>query len=207
MILAKYLISIAATLIESKLEIEYKELQLSLIEEVKKNIAEVISTEIKEVIQKEIEESCMYSFTIPILQQHVKNLKQQNEILLQRCEKNDQYGRRLCMRIIGIPSQKNESADVRNSMKFVIEESECNIPDIALDCAHRIGRNDSSGKNVRLVIVRFTTFRHRTMFYRARKNLSKNGVHLDFTKRDSHYIRKLEIWSSRKKLLSMSMLM
>ena len=33
-------------LIESKLEIKFKELQLSLIEEVKKNIAEAISTEI-----------------------------------------------------------------------------------------------------------------------------------------------------------------
>ena len=33
-------------LIESKLEIKFKDLQLSLIEEVKKNIAEAISTEI-----------------------------------------------------------------------------------------------------------------------------------------------------------------
>ena len=32
-------------------------------------------------------------------------------------------------------------------------------------------------KNVRPVVVRFTTFRHRTMFYRARKKVSKNGVH------------------------------
>ena len=38
------------TLIESKLEIKFKELQLSLIDEVKKNIAETISTKIKEVI-------------------------------------------------------------------------------------------------------------------------------------------------------------
>ena len=125
----------------------------------------------------------MCSSTVPILQQHVKNLKQQNETLLQRCEENEQYGRRLCVRIIGIPSQKNESAeDVRNSVKSIIEESGCDIPDVALDRAHRIGKNDPSGKNVRPVIARFTTFRHRTMFYRARKKLSKNGVHLDLTK-------------------------
>ena len=65
------------------------------------------------------------------------------------------------MRITGIPSQKNESAeDVRNSVKSNIEESGCDIPDIALDRAHRIVKNDPSGKNVRPVIVRFTTFRH-----------------------------------------------
>ena len=46
----------------------------------------------------------------------------------------------------------------------------------------KIGKNDPSGKSVRPVIARFTTFRHRTMFYGARKNLSKNGVHLDLTK-------------------------
>ena len=66
-------------LIESKLKIKFKELQLSLIEEIKKNIAEDILTEIREVIQNEIRESCMCSFVVLVLQQHVKNLKQQNE--------------------------------------------------------------------------------------------------------------------------------
>ena len=56
---------------------------------------------------------------------------------------------------------------------------------MALERIHRFGKTDPSGKNVRPVIVRFTTFRHRTMFYRARKNLSKNGVHLDLTKERS----------------------
>ena len=53
--------------------------------------------------------------------------------------------------------------------------------DIALDCAHRIGKNNPSGKNARPVIV-ITTFRYKTKFYRARKKLSKYGVSLDLTK-------------------------
>ena len=113
----------------------------------KKNIAETISTDIKEVIQNEIQESCICSPVVPVLQQHVKNLKQQNEIFLQRCEENEQHGRRLCMRIIDIPSQKNESAeDVRNSVKSIIDESGCDTPDIVFDRIHRIGKNDPSGK-------------------------------------------------------------
>ena len=76
------------TLIESKLEIKFKELQLSLTEKVEKNIAEAVSTEIKEVIENEIKERCMCSSVVPVLQQHVKNLKQQNKKLLQRCEEN-----------------------------------------------------------------------------------------------------------------------
>ena len=40
-----------------------------------------------------------------------------------------------------------ESAeDVRNSVKSIIVESGCYIPDIALDCAHRISKNDLSEK-------------------------------------------------------------
>ena len=66
-------------LIESNLGIKFKELQLSLIDEVEKNIAEAISMEIKEIIQNEIKESCMCSSDVPVLQQHAKNL---NEILL-----------------------------------------------------------------------------------------------------------------------------
>ena len=70
-------------LIESNLEVKFKELQLSLTEEVK------------------------------------------------------QYSRRLCVRITGISSQKNEfSEDVRNSVKSIIEESGCDILDIALDRSH-----------------------------------------------------------------------
>ena len=84
-------------------------------------------------------------------------------------------------------------------MKFVTEESGCDTPDIALDCAHRIGKYDPSGKNVRPVIVRFTTFRHRTVFYPARKNLSKNGVHLDLTKeRFTLYQKARDLVKSKK---------
>ena len=52
-----------------------------------------------------------------------------------------------------------------------------NIPDACVDPVHRVSRTDDT------VIVRFTTFRHRTMFYRKRKELN-NGVkvHLEITK-------------------------
>ena len=76
----------------------------------------------------------------------------------------------MCLRITGIPSQKNESAeDVRNSVKSIIEESGCNIPDIALDRAYIIGKNDPLEKNIIPVILRLTTFRHRTFWFNQRE--------------------------------------
>ena len=51
-----------------------------------------------------------------------------------------------------------------------------NIPDVCIDRAHLVSKTDDT------VIVHFTTFCHRTMFYKKRKEL-KNGVkvHLDLT--------------------------
>ena len=151
-----------------------------------------------------MKESCMCSSVVPVLQYHLKNLKQQNEILLQSVKKIN--SKSLCLRITGIPSQKNESAeDVRNSVKSIIEKSGCNIPDIALDRTYIIGKNDPLEKIVIPVILRLTTFRHRTMFYPARKSLSKNELHLDLTKERFTLYQKTRDLVKSNKLLDLKL--
>ena len=74
--------------------------------------------------------------------------------------------------------RNNESSEkVLEEIKCLFSEASINIPDACIDRAHRVSKTDDT------VIVTFTTFRHRTMFYRKRKEL-KNGVkvHLDLTK-------------------------
>ena len=74
--------------------------------------------------------------------------------------------------------RNNESSEkVLEEIKCLFSEASINIPDACIDRAHRVSKTDDT------VIVPFTTFRHRTMFYRKRKEL-KNGVkvHLDLTK-------------------------
>ena len=58
------------------------------------------------------------------------------------------------------------------------------IPECVLDRAHRIGRitTDDSEIKTQPIIVRFETFRHRTLFYRSRKILKNKSVQLDLTK-------------------------
>lgn len=114
--------------------------------------------------------------------------------------------RRLCERITGIPSKKNESSeDVRNLVKSIMEESGCNIPDITLDRAYRIGKNFPSGKNVIPVILRLTTLRHRTMFYPTRKSPSKNELHLDLTKESFTLYQKTRDLVKSNKLLDLKL--
>ena len=56
-------------------------------------------------------------------------------------EELQQCGRRCCLRIEGVPSVENESSDdVLGKVKSLIMEFGCEIPDVVIDRAHRIGR-------------------------------------------------------------------
>ena len=59
-----------------------------------------------------------------------------------------------------------------DQVRKLFEESEFTIPDAMLDRAHRVSKNNHD------VIVRFTAFRHRTLFYRKCKTLKGKSVHL-----------------------------
>ena len=81
------------------------------------------------------------------------------------------------------------SNDVLQNVKSFIEESSSKIPDAAINRAHGIGKGYTdkiTGMKCKSIIVRFTNFRHRTMFYHSRKNLKHNvKVKVDLTKK--HY--------------------
>lgn len=105
-------------------------------------------------------------------------LQQKIEALEKSVDDSEQYGRRLCLRIKGLKKSPNETSDmVLESVKDLIKETNVSIPDEVLDRAHRISsKNDT-------VIVRFTSFRFRTLFYRSRQKLNKPiSVHLDLSK-------------------------
>ena len=68
----------------------------------------------------------------------------------------------------------------------MFDEGELDIPDTVCDRAHWIGPEYSDYKtkrNCKVIITRFTTFRYRTLVYRARK-IIRNDVKicLDLTK-------------------------
>ena len=100
----------------------------------------------------------------------------------------EQYQRRLCLRIDGIPpvaQGKEESREqCLKKVKAVFNELKVNIPDAVIDRAYRIGQVKTvAGKRTRQMIVRFTTWRHRTALYRARKSCNQYKIRLDLTKK------------------------
>ena len=173
------------TMMDKKLN----EFKSSIISELIKNMKVLIQSEFQYTIQKYQNQLEQVSSTVAMLQQHVTNLKQENSNVQERtrvdrqdlekyCEENQQYSQRLCLRIKNLKKQENESPKkVLEEIKCLFSEASINVPDACIDRAHRVSKTDDT------VIVRFTTFHHRTMFYRKRKKL-KNGVkvHLDLIK-------------------------
>ena len=99
----------------------------------------------------------------------------------------EQYGRRVCLRIEGVEHKVNEkSEEVLEKVINIVKESEAEIPESVLDRTHRIGPTyigNDTGKKMQSIIVRFTTFRHRTLFYKNRKKIKSGArIRLDLTK-------------------------
>ena len=99
---------------------------------------------------------------------------------------SEQYSRRACLRIHGIPlPKKAESAtDCMSKVKEVFKEIEVTVPDEAIDRAHRIGakvKDDNTGEVRQAMIVKFLRWKHRTAVYKGRKKSKDKKILLDLT--------------------------
>ena len=150
---------------------KYDKLKATLSNDTVEKFKEVLKEEIFK-INGEIEIKIQQLFQDKsFLQEQISELKKQNRAIAASCEETEQYSRRLCLRIDGVPSVDREtSSDMREKVKEIYAESNLEIPDLNLDRAHRIGRSyfDKMKKvKCKSIIVRFNTFRHRTLLYRA----------------------------------------
>ena len=155
-----------------------------------------LRTEITKEIQHEVSKQCkQLDSENKMLRKQVTELQELNINSQLHNEELEQYGRRLCLSINGVPTVKDESSDdILEFTKSLFKEAKVSVPDNVLDHAHRIGpsyMDRITSKKCKSIIVRFTTFRHRTLFYRAIKNL-KSGfmVKLDLTKSRFKLLRK-----------------
>ena len=116
-----------------------------------------------------------------VLKKHVSHL-------LEVQDDHEQYSRRLCLRIdgIGLPlgNEHETSESCLKKVKELFKKMEVDIPDATLDRAHRIGpKKTVNGVTKQQVIVRLTTWRHRTAIYRARSKAGNVKIRLDLTRK------------------------
>ena len=141
-----------------------------------------------ETINDQNQKISMMEDKIAVMERHISQLQVANDGI-------EQYQRRLCLRNSGIdlPSlgQNATAQDCLDKVNDVFPDLGVEIPCDVIDRAHRIGKvTNYNGKKCRQMIVRFTTWSHRTMVYRARKNNGKYRVKLDLTKRRSDILEK-----------------
>ena len=171
-------------MILAKIDEKIREFKSDLITEIK----DPIKTKVSEAIGAEIRKRKELESTVAVLQQHVKTFQKQIMVLQSEKEELEQYGRRLCIRIEGVLTTENETSQyILQKVNSLINKAECDIPDVAIDRAHRIGNGYKDRKTnifCESMIVRFTTFGHRRIFYRNRSKLKNNAkVKLDLTRK------------------------
>ena len=152
------------------------------------NVLNDLRKEIIKQIQNKIKSHCKHLESENQMMKHlVSELRRLNISNQNNHEELERYDRRLCLRIDGVPTKTIESSDdAIHSVKSLLKEAKVDIPESVIDRAHRTGSRylDAFSNNYRKsIIIRFTKFRHRTMFYGAKSKL-KRGVRtkLDLTK-------------------------
>ena len=99
------------------------------------------------------------------------------EELTNKCDENEQYSRRSCIRIHGIEDNDNNVEDI---VVDCFKKVNLNIGKESIDRAHRIGNSyddiQGSNKKVKSIIVKFKSWRERSALYQARPKLYRNGV-------------------------------
>ena len=102
-------------------------------------------------------------------------------------EKLEQYGRRLCLRIESVPVVENETSEVVfNNVLDMCKKGNINISENDIDRGDRIGKpyvDDISKKQCKSIIVRFTSFRERTLVYRGKKIIKDVRIKVDLIKK------------------------
>ena len=137
----------------------------------------LIRLEVEKVVKKQKEE---FDETVLKLQEWMTMLEHEKDDL-------EMYDRRVCVRIDDVPVESEETAEsVFEKVGKFLGEACPGVPVSCIDRAHRIGSEYKSYRNKKKccsIIVRFMSFRHRTMFYRNRKRLKDVRIKLDLTKR------------------------
>ena len=116
-----------------------------------------------------------------------------------RADYNEQYHRRLCLRITGVELSERSDGEsgpecFQKVKKILKEDLNVDIPNMSIDRAHRIGsviKDPDTGKRYRQIIVRVATWRHRTQAYKARKATNKVKIRLDLTHKRVKMLQKV----------------
>ena len=157
-----------------------------LVDKIEIKVNKLIEAEIQKTVKPLVNKLEICERKIAVYEAHFQGLEKRMEKYEEKLDDAEQYSRRSCIRIFGIPlsSGSESSDDCIAKVKKVFEEIEVDVPEDEIDRAHRIGKKyREDGKNEQAMIVKFTSWKYRTAVYRARKKANKKYIQLDLTSR------------------------
>ena len=107
------------------------------------------------------------------LRSRVKSLEDKVESLDIACDTAEQYSRRNCLRIVGVPEDPLENTD--DVILNIAKETQSNITIADIDRSHRVAQPETR-TSPKSIIVKFVSYRARYNFYKNRSSLKGNAT-------------------------------
>ena len=91
------------------------------------------------------------------LREQLSSLKNEHELLKSVVENQEQYTRRNCLLVHGIPEEQRESTDsiVLNAINEHLEEG---LTEVEIECTHRLRKPEQNKKRRRPIILKFVRY-------------------------------------------------
>lgn len=122
-------------------------------------------------------------------------LKEHTSMLEERLDRTEQYSKRSCLRIHGVPVAAKGTVETNEKVMKIVQDvhADIKVPFDAknIDRAHRVGQSKTKdGKTTQSIIIKFANWNARCAFFRARPTMNKpipnkkgfNSIGLDLTK-------------------------
>ena len=151
----------------------------SLITDLEKNLKISFASEIEKITKPLVGRVEALEGKLSIYEAHLNEMES-------RLENAEQYSRRSCLRIFGVPLPEDGDESAKNCLtkvRKVFKELDVDVPDDCIDRAHRIGKvkTNSDGEKQQAVIVKFRSWEKRVAVYRARRKKDNINILLDLT--------------------------
>ena len=114
------------------------------------------------------------SSTVESLERRVGDLDNDNRALREELDTMEQYSRRNCLVVHGIPESKEDSGDA----VLHVFNGQLNVPVTphSIDRSHRLGRFQPSSNKPRPVIVKFVSYETRRQVFSAKRRLKGTKI-------------------------------
>lgn len=143
------------------------------------------------------------------LQNNNVQMEKKIEDLERKVDRQEQYSRRNCILIHGIPESPNEDTDTK-VIDTIKEHLDISITEEDIDRSHRLGKRSTNQQKSRPIIVKLVRYNtRRKIFYNKKKLKGKKlSITESLTKKRMEYLKKAQdekefrnVWSSDGRIM------